>query len=378
MLTEDKQALVESERYLSEQIITYLGNKRALLSFIGGAVESVKLRLGKDRLHMVDLFSGSGIVARYMKQHASYLVANDLEDYSFTANRCYLSNAAERDETAIRHFLNRLHHQIGEGWRDGFIAALYAPQDDAQIRPGERVFYTSRNARYIDTARQILEDFPDDIKPYLLAPLLAEASVKSNTSGVFKGFYKNRETGIGQFGGSNQDALSRIKADIRISYPVFSHFSCAYDVLKEDANALAGQLETADLVYLDPPYNQHPYGSNYFMLNLINSYVAPESFSEVSGIPKDWNRSNYNKRALAAESFAQLVSRLRARYLLVSYNSEGFISFDDMMRILSQVGYVEPMETQYNAFRGSRNLRNRNIHTKEYLFLVSKGSKGHG
>lgn len=45
---------------------------------------------------------------------------------------------------------------------------------------------------------------------------------------------------------------------------------------------------------------------------------------------------------------------------------------DEMLTMLRDVGSVEMMDTQYNAFRGSRNLRNRSIHTKEYLFLVSK------
>ena len=39
-----------------------------------------------------------------------------------------------------------------------------------------------------------------------------------------------------------------------------------------------------DLVYLDPPYNQHPYGSNYFMLNVIANNQTTK-ISKVSGIP---------------------------------------------------------------------------------------------
>ena len=61
-----------------------------------------------------------------------------------------------------------------------------------------------------------------------------------------------------------------------------------------------------DLAYFDPPYNQHPYGSNYFMLNLVSSYERPnvEKISRVSGIPKDWNRSVFNKKRFAKESFS--------------------------------------------------------------------------
>ena len=129
-----------------------------------------------------------------------------------------------------------------------------------------------------------------------------------------------------------------------------------------------------DLAYFDPPYNQHPYGSNYFMLNLVASYQRPdtEKISRVSGIPKDWNRSVFNKKRFAKESFSKLVKDVRAKYLLISFNSEGFISKDEMIALLEEVGSVQVLESSYNTFRGSRNLENRSIHVKEYLFLVKK------
>lgn len=83
-------------------------------------------------------------------------------------------------------------------------------------------------------------------------------------------------------------------------------------------------MDAVDLAYIDPPYNQHPYGSNYFMLNLINGYVRPLEISPVSGIPVDWNRSSYNKRNLASKAFMEMIYVIKAKYLLVSYNSEGF------------------------------------------------------
>ena len=57
---------------------------------------------------------------------------------------------------------------------------------------------------------------------------------------------------------------------------MLSEHSCPVTVYRQDANALAGTLPPLDLAYLDPPYNQHPYGSNYFMLNLLTDYRVPE------------------------------------------------------------------------------------------------------
>ena len=364
----------ENDAFLTEQIITYLGNKRALLSFIGTAVEEVKRALGKEKLDVVDIFSGSGIVSRYFKQHANKLFSNDLENYCLTINRCYLSDKSKIDfdqlEAHYRFLTDKL---TKEPLKAGFISELYAPQDDQRIKLGERVFYTTRNARYIDTARQLLECIPEPYKTLLLAPLLYEASVHNNTSGVFKGFYKNSQTGVGQYGGDGKNALQRILSDVQLKMPVLSNFECETFLYQKDANLLAEELPLVDLVYIDPPYNQHPYGSNYFMLNLINDYRRPIETSKVSGIPVGWNKSDYNKKKTALLGLSDLCRKLKSRFLLISFSSDGFISKEAMLEMLSTLGEVRVLDKEYNTFRGCRNLNNRDIHIKEYLYLVKKG-----
>lgn len=367
---------IENEDFLTTQIITYIGNKRSLLDFIGKAVETVKFKMKKDKLEILDIFSGSGIVSRYMKQHSSKLIANDLEKYSYVLNSCYLSNKDEVDMTKIITWYNYINEEINKGLKPGFISEMYAPAELEDIKKGERCFYTPYNAKYIDTCRKLIDNIPEDVKKFFIAPLLTEASIKNNTSGVFKGFYKNSETGIGQFGGNNKDALSRITREISLPFPVFSNYNCEIEVYCEDANKLVEKLDEVDLVYMDPPYNQHPYGSNYFMLNLINDYEKPEEISEVSGIPKIWNRSSYNKTKEAYDNLLDLCKKVKAKYLLISFNSDGFIKKEQMLELLSKVGKVEVMETKYNTFRGSRNLRERDIHVSEYLYLVEKFNKG--
>ncbi|MDR1748345.1 MAG: DNA adenine methylase [Spirochaetaceae bacterium] len=364
----------ENSAYLSGQLITCIGNKRKLLPFIGNAVELVRARLGKSKLAVCDLFSGSGIVARFFKQYASLLIANDLEEYSQVINTCYLSNASEIDTEQLA----MVHENLLEGLKEeqlspGFISRLYAPAS-GNIRKGERVFYTPLNARYLDTARALISGIDRSLQPCFIAPLLSEASVHANTSGVFKGFYKNRDTGIGKFGGRRGDALSRITGRITLPFPVFSRFECEYAVYRDDANILAAGLPELDIAYIDPPYNQHPYGSNYFMLNLIASYREPSAVSRVSGIPPDWNRSDYNRPSAAADALRRLAETVPARFLLISFNSEGFIGYERMVEILDRIGTVTVIEIPYNTFRGSRNLNNRAIHVTEYLYLVEKRS----
>ncbi|MFC6911564.1 DNA adenine methylase [Novosphingobium lubricantis] len=94
----------------------------------------------------------------------------------------------------------------------------------------------------------------------MLAPVLSQASMYANTSGVFKGFYKNKQ-GVGQFGGTARNALSRIKRDITVQAPIFSNFVCESRIYNCDANYLVREIDPVDIAYFDPPYNQH-YGSN--------------------------------------------------------------------------------------------------------------------
>ena len=371
--TEARGAVGENEAFLTQQLVTCIGNKRALLDFIGTGVSLAARRLGKAKLDCADLFSGSGVVARFLKRFSRTLVANDLERYVEIGNVCYLANESELDVPRLREEYRALKAGLAAGPLEaGFVSELYAPADDARIGEGERVFYTTRNARYLDTARGLIDGLPAADRPYFLAPLLAEASVHANTAGVFKGFYKNSRTGRGQFGGNHRDALERILGDIDLPFPVWSRFACEVRVFREDANALAPRLPELDLAYLDPPYNQHPYGSNYFMLNLLADYERPVRLSRVSGIPSGWNRSPYNKAPQAMDAFRELAEALPARFLLVSFNSEGFIGRRAMLELLGRLGRVEVLETKYNTFRGSRNLGGRSIHVSEYLYLVEK------
>jgi adenine-specific DNA-methyltransferase len=367
------EALYENEAYLTKQIITYIGNKRSLLQFITAGIRKVQGRLGKNKLRMFDVFSGSGIAARLFKQYSSLLLVNDLEKYSKITNECYLSNKSELNMPFLKNIHSGLRSEIeNQPLKSGIIANKYAPKDDNDIKAEERVFYTRRNAQYIDTMRALIERIDPSCQKYFLAPLISEASIHSNTSGVFKGFYKNHETGIGQFGGERKDALLRIKGDIVLPFPVFSNFDSECTVFSGDSNVVIHTAPEVDVAYMDPPYNQHPYGSNYFMLNLILENKHPENTSKASGIPENWNRSAYNKKQFAYKALTDLVANIKSKFVLISFNSEGFISLDEMKDMLCKIGKVEILEATYTTFRGCRNLANRNIHVKEYLYLLEK------
>ena len=370
----NQMEIKENKDFLTTQIITYLGNKRRLISNIEKEVESIENKLGKTKLICADLFSGSGVVARMLKRHSSNLIVNDLENYSQLINSCYLINKDEYPQNFCTELRSEIENLCSIEKIPGIIAQNYAPQNDNNILKGERVFYTHENAVLIDTYRNLIDKIvtEENLKKFFLAPLITEASIHVNTSGVFKGFYKDKYTGIGCFGATGKNALNRIFGKIELKEPVFSNYSSQLEIYKRDSVELSKELKELDITYLDPPYNQHPYGSNYFMLNLIIKNKLDVEISKISGITQDWNRSAFNKPYSALKSMEEIISNLQSKFVIISYNSEGFITFSEMSEMLKKYGKLKTVEIRYNTFRGSRNLRNRDIHVSEYLFVLEK------
>ena len=100
--------IVENELFLSEQIITYIGNKRKLLKHIEEEIQNILTEMGSEKVVTCDIFSGSGIVARLLKKYSSTIHTNDLEQYSCLINDCYLTNQQDFDEKLYEEYLEQI------------------------------------------------------------------------------------------------------------------------------------------------------------------------------------------------------------------------------------------------------------------------------
>ena len=69
-----------------------------------------------------------------------------------------------------------------------------------------------------------------------------------------------------------------------------------------------------------------------------------------------------------------LIKNLNSKYIIISYNNEGFIAKDEMETMLKKYGTLKTISIKYNAFRGSRNLQDRAQYVDEYLFVLHKGA----
>ena len=361
------------DEYVFQTMLTCLGNKRKLVNHIDDIVDKVSKTLKKEKLNIVDGFAGSSVVSRKLSRRSDNLYTNDLELYSFLMAKCYLIKPTKPQQNRIKEHFDKMNELAENGpYEEGIICKLYAPKNTEDIKVGERCFYTRENALVIDTLRKYISDHVEkDIEVYCLVPLLNKASINANTAGVFKGFYKDGD--IGCFGGKGKNALSRITEPIRVTMPIWSDNEFTAHCSNKDINELVRELPNdIDVMYLDPPYNQHPYGSNYFMLNVIAKNEEPAEISKVSGIPKDWQKSNYNKRASAVESMKQLLKDglEKSKYVLLSYNNEGIITMDQWTELFKSYE-VATHEIRHDAYKGSRNLGSRSNKVVEIMYLIS-------
>lgn len=359
--------------YLNHQVLTYLGNKRKLLPMIGQALDEIEKTTKIETAS--DLFAGSGVVGRFLKFKGYDTISNDFEPYSKVVNEAYLANTDELPDGVWEQYITELEALF---LREGFITKLYAPVDDDNIQEGERVFYTHHNAMVLDTLRPAIDEIvPQEYRKFFLASLLYKAGVNTNQAGQFRAFYKDRNTGIGKFGGTKAQGLDRIKKPIVLEKPILCDRKTAYKVYTEDTNELVKKIDKVDVAYIDSPYNEHSYGANYHMLNTILSYEEPQNITKVAGCPKDWQRSAYYKKAECYNAMEDLVKNVKADWLLISFSDEGHISFDEMVGLLEQYGETHYFSKEHPVFGGCRNYeRRKNAKGKtveEFLYVVHKG-----
>jgi adenine-specific DNA-methyltransferase len=363
--------------YLEDQLITYLGNKRKLIGNIEKCVQDISKKLGKDRLNILEPFCGSGSVSRMLKLYSAKLVVNDLEDYCSTLAKCYLASPTREQYEKIKNAVTRMNRHKFSKVAPSFVRQHYAPTDDKGIVEGERVYYTQYNAHIIDTfAHHIFNHMPATERCFYLAPLLTQCSVHTNTSGTFNSYHK--KDGVGHFGGKGENALTRIMGEIELPVPVFSYQpETVVEIYNKDANRLVEELvqrgEWFDVAYLDPPYNKHPYGTNYFMLNIINRWNPEMEIPDNHrGQPDDWTRSKYNSFSECKRVFEDLIKNIPASYVVISYNNEGILSEEQLAEILARYGTFSKQEIVYPTYKGCKNLASRNKDVLEYIWILEK------
>ncbi len=333
--------------------MNYIGSKRKLSSWIK---EEIKKVVGDDLSKKVfcDMFAGTGIVGQTFKKDVMRVISNDMEYYSYVLNKNYIGNhEALHDKEKYMEELNSLHvHE------EGFIYQNYCLGSGS-----ERQYFSDENGKKIDTMREKIEKWreagaiEDNMYYFLLASLLESADKVANTASVYGAFLKHLKK-------SAQKELTLHEA-------TFEETKNAHEVHNRDSNELIKEIK-GDILYLDPPYNQRQYSTNYHMLNTI---ALHDSFTPKgkTGL-RDYNRSDYCKKATVHESFEELIKHANFKYIFLSYNNEGLMSEEDVETIMEKYGSYKLVKKEYQRFKADKteNRVHKACRTFEYLHVLEK------
>ena len=292
-------------------MIKYLGSKRLLVPVLGRMAEAVDARTA------VDLFTGTTRVAQEFKRRGIEVTATDSASYSEVLSDCFIAtDAMEIDELALAAELDRLNALPG---KPGYVTETFCK---------ESRYFQPHNGARIDAIRDAIEaDHPaGPWRSILLTALLLAADRVDSTTGLQMAYLKQWSAR------SHRDLTLRLPELI----PGQGH------TVRGDAVETVEVLDPVDLMYLDPPYNQHRYFTNYHVWETLVRWDEPEHYGiacKRADARDDGTHSVFNRKSAMPTALADLISRSRAQVVVVSYNDESWVSPEQMTAALRAAGH---------------------------------------
>jgi len=336
----------------------FIGNKELIVGEIKDLLAKKGLLNTKKTLKLFDAFCGTGAVSNSLKDSFD-LVVNDLLNWSVLYTRGRVTaKECKFDRLGFDpfEFLNS-----NKNTSEGFFFKNYSPGES------ERMYFSSENAGRIDYFREIIEKWKtlDLINTneyaYLLASLIESISYVSNTAGVYGAFLKHWD--------------SRSKKSI-VLQPVESKDTTCLNVeyYNNKIENIIEEIE-CDILYLDPPYTQNQYGTQYHLLETLILNDHP-SISPITGSrPTAPMRSDWSKDYKTHILFDRLISKTKAKYIIFSYSVDGFMSKSFIEACLKRYGKTETYICKKILYNKYKNFKSRNTKDHfEYLFFIEKKS----
>lgn len=291
-------------------MIKYLGSKRRLVTELGSVLAA------SGAQSALDLFTGTTRVAQEFCQRGAAVTAVDTAAYSEVLAQCYVElDAAEVDPAEVNEALARL---MTLPDRRGYVTEVFCEK--------ARYFHPDNGVR-IDAIREGIDDlYPDHwLRPVLLTALLEAADRVDSTVGLQMAFLKTW--------------APRALRPLKLKAPVLTPGSGR--AIRGDALQIVDDLDAVDLAYLDPPYNQHRYFTNYHVWETLVRWDAPEYYGVAckrTDARSDETRSRFNSRRQMPAALADLITRVNAEVVVVSFSNEGFVPLTDLVDMCEQRG----------------------------------------
>jgi adenine-specific DNA-methyltransferase len=304
-------------------VIKYLGSKRTLVPVLGQIASAVGAATA------VDLFTGTTRVAQEFKRRGIRTTAADIATYSAVLSDCYIAtDAATIDAAELDDALARLNALPG---RPGYFTATFCEQSR---------FFQPKNGARVDAVRDLLESeyAGTALYPVLLTSLILAADRVDSTTGLQMAYLK-------QWAPRAHDDL-QLRAPDLLDGPGTT--------VRGDAQVVVGELDPVDLMYLDPPYNEHRYFTNYHIWETLVRWDEPEHYGIACkrlDARDDATKSPFNAKRRMAAALADVIDRARAQVLVVSYNDESWITAEQMLDLLRTAGHEEVRMLAFDSKR---------------------------
>lgn len=322
----------------------YLGSKERLLDFIDKVVNENT----KNVNTVADIFSGTGVVADMFARQGKRVILNDILHANYRSYITFFGNEKYDKNKVIDsiQFINNI-----KEYGDDYLVKTY----------GNR-YFSLDNSKKIGSAREWLNDnksnFNEREFSIILTSIIYAADKVANTVGHYDAFRKH------------MDSLN----PVRFKIPKISDYKNS-EIFMEDANDLVKKI-SADLVYIDTPYNSRQYVDTYHVLENISDWKKPEVVGvSRKSVDRSDRKSKYNFVS-APKVFDDLIQNISSKYVLVSFNnmsnkgsgrSNAKISHDEIIESLSKRGKVKIFSSDFQVYNTGKT--NVNDH-KEMLYLL--------
>jgi adenine-specific DNA-methyltransferase len=307
-------------------VIKYLGSKRRLVPVLAGLCEAVGARTA------LDLFTGTTRVAQAFKQAGAQVTAVDTARYSEVFARAYIAtDAATIDRRALTDAVAELNALPGA---PGYFTDTFCVRSR---------FFQPENGARVDAVRAAIErdHAGTDLYPILLTSLLEAADRVDSTAGVQMAYVK-------QWAPRSFSPLTLRVPDL---------LPGTGRAVRGDALELAATLEPCDLAYLDPPYNQHRYFTNYHVWETLVAGDEPEHYGVACkrvDARDDATKSEFNARRRMPDALRRVIADVRARVVIVSYNDESWVTAEELRDMCAVHGHVELLSFDSRRYVGAQ------------------------
>jgi adenine-specific DNA-methyltransferase len=305
-------------------VIKYLGSKRAL----AGAIAVAATELGAHSA--ADLFAGTTRVGQALRGAGLEVLSNDTAAYSEAFGLAYLASGPDVDRVRIQRLLRHLRALPPV---DGYVTETFCRRSR---------YFQPENGMRIDAVRDGIDrlDLDPVERGILLTSLVEAADRVDSTVGVQMAYLK-------RWAPRAANALE-LREPAAVAGPTGR-------VTRADANELAAELDGIDLAYVDPPYNQHSYLGNYHVWETLVRWDAPDHYGiACKRADCRTRKSAYNLRRQAGTALADLIERIKARWLVVSFSDEGFHRPDEIEALLAGRGHVGAVAVSRPRYVGAR------------------------